>query len=382
MRKGTACLSVILSLSCGVSAYARPVYDSAAPIAYLIDLSSGAVLYDKQSTKRIAPASMTKMLSAYVIFDKISKKQLRLDQNYSISAESWKKWQGVGSTMFLAPQKPVSISNLLHGMLTLSGNDAAISLAEGVAGTEAKFVDQMNGMAKNLGMKDSVFATANGWPDGGKTLTTARDLALLATLTIENHPLLYKDYYGQREFRWGNVTQPDRNPILDFIPGADGLKTGHTDDAGYCFTGSAEQNGRRLIMVVAGLPSFAARISESRKLMAWGFSAWESKPVYKPGAVIVHTRVKSGEENRVDLIAPYGFSVTMPKGETIGYTLKIHNPATITAPITKGQKLAELVAKLSDGSEQHVPLFAAQSVAKAGFLRNSWNGLKDMLGLA
>src|SRR5215510_1998757 len=272
------------------TAATAPTFDTPAKYAFLIDLSSGAVLYDKNADARMPPASMAKMMTTDVAFEMIDKGQLQLNKMCTVRPETWQKWHGpaAGSTMFLSPNEQVSVENLLKGIVTLSGNDASVVLAECIAGTEQAFTDQMNALAKRIGLTNSHFGTANGWPDNGVTYVSARDLATLARYEIENHYALYKKFYSQPSFTWGktmgagqDITQQNRNPILGVVPGADGLKTGHTDEAGYGFTGSADQNGRRLIMVVAGLPSWNARVEESVKLMSWGFAAWQSKPLYK-----------------------------------------------------------------------------------------------------
>ena len=370
----------IASLAVTSASVAQAPYQSRAPIAYMVDMSSGAVLYDRDSRKPIPPASMTKMMTAYVAFDMIKRGQLKLDQNFTVTPEIWKRWNNVGSTMFLAAGSKVSVENLLHGTITVSGNDAAITLAAGISGSEAAFVARMNAMAKSLGMKDSHFGTANGWPDEGRTLTTARDLALLGTRTVNDFPELYRKFYGQTEFRWSNVTQADRNPILGKIAGADGLKTGHTDEAGYCFTGTAEQNGRRIMMVVAGLDSYNGRISESTNFMNWGFGAWANKPLFKMGAVIGTAPVQLGTASSLSLTAPRALAVTLPAGKKMSYRVFLRYNGPIKAPLRKGDIVADLVVKLSDGSEQITPLIANYAVAKAGFFGRAWNGLKSVFG--
>ncbi|WP_193378890.1 D-alanyl-D-alanine carboxypeptidase family protein, partial [Sphingobium sp. ba1] len=271
---------------------AAPPYTSEAPIAYMKDLSSGAVLFNKGGQTRMPPASMAKMMTAHVAFRLIQRGELKLDTMFTVRPETWKQWHGpqAGSTMFLSAGEQVSVENLLHGIVTLSGNDACVVLAEGIAGTEQAFVAQMNEEAKRLGLKNSHFGTSNGWPDEGVTYVTAEDLASLAQATIEETPDLYKRFYAARSFTWGktmggaDISQGNRNPILGKIAGADGLKTGHTQEAGYGFTGSAEQDGRRLVMVVAGLTSFNGRIGESVRFMDWGFKAWKAQPLFKKGA--------------------------------------------------------------------------------------------------
>ena len=372
-------LALVFALSASALS-ARPHYESAAPIAYLIDMSSGAVLFDKGSRQRIPPASMTKMMTTYVVFGLIQNGKLDPKQQFTVRAETWKKWNNAGSTMFLKPGEKVSVADLLHGVVTLSGNDAAIVLAEGIAGSEAAFVSRMNATAKRLGMTDSKFGTANGWPDEGRTLTTAHDLALLGARTVHDFPQLYGQYYGFRSFRWNGIGQPNRNPILGRIAGADGIKTGHTDEAGYCFTGTAKQNGRRLMMVVAGLPSMTARAEESLKLLRWGFAAWRAKPLYKARSVVATLPVQLGTESRVAVIAPRALALALPAKDAPRYKLTVRYTGPVKAPVKKGAELAHLVAKFDDGSEQVMPLIAARSVGEAGFFGRALNGLKSLVG--
>jgi serine-type D-Ala-D-Ala carboxypeptidase (penicillin-binding protein 5/6) len=362
------------------AAQAKPTYESTAPIAYMVDLSSGAILFDKGSTQQIPPASMAKMLTTYVVMDKVKKGELQLSQKFTVKPEIWAKWNNQGSTMFLASGEQVSIENLLHGLVTLSGNDAAAVLADGISGSEEAFVTEMNKTAKKLGMKNSRFGTANGWPDEGRTLVTARDLALLARRTIEDFPELYAKFYGKKEFRWGGITQPDRNPLLGKVAGADGLKTGHTEEAGYCFTGTAVQNGRRLLMVVAGIDSYNSRITESTNFMNWGFKAWASKPIFKKGAAIATVPVQLGSETSLSLTAPRNMAVTMPADKATGYKVFVRYKGPVKAPIAKGDEVASLVVKLADGSEQISPLYAQSAVAEAGFFGRVWNGAKSIFG--
>ena len=368
-------------LPLAASAVARPPYETAAPIAYMVDMASGAVLIDKQSRQKIPPASMAKIMTAYVAFDLIDRGRLNPDTKFTVSPETWKAWNNKGSTMFLKPGEQGRVADLLHGVVTLSGNDAAIALAEGIAGSEAAFVARMNMTAKKLGMKDSRFGTANGWPDNGRTSTTAHDLALLGSRTIQDFPVLYRQYYGRSEFRWNNVTQRNRNPILGKIAGADGVKTGHTDQAGYCFTGTAEQKGRRIMLVVAGLPSMAARTDESIRMMRWGFEAWRAQPLFRANRIVAHIPVQLGKETRIDAVAPRNLALALPAKQTTRYKLVVRYYGPVRAPIKKGTEVAQLVAKFSDGSEQVMPLIAARSVAATGFFGRTLNGFKLLVGL-
>ena len=368
-----------------------PPFETPAKVAYLIDLSSGAVLLSKNADVRMPPASMAKMMTTNVAFELIKKGDLKLDKMCTVRPETWQKWHGpqAGSTMFLSPNEQVSVENLLHGIITLSGNDASVVLAECIAGTEEAFTNIMNDNARRLGLTNSHFGTANGWPDEGRTFVSAHDLATLARAEVEGYPDLYRKFYSQTQFTWGktlgsgsDITQANRNPLLGRVPGADGLKTGHTDEAGYGFTGSAEQNGRRLIMVVAGLDSFNQRIEESVRLMQWGFNAWQSKPLFKAGTNVGSAKVQLGSSSEVPLVAPRDLAVTVPAGilSKVG-AVKIRYAGPVKAPIAKGQHVADLVVSMPDG-EQVMPLVAGEAVGQAGFFGRVWIGLKQLLGMA
>ena len=263
----------------GVAAERQP-YTTQAPIAMLKDLDSGEVLYSRGADKRFAPASMAKVMAAYVVLDLIKRGELTRDTRFTVDEATWKRWsgRGGGSTMFLRPGEKISVDDLLKGLITVSGNDAAAALAVGIDGSEAAFVKRMNDVAARLGMKSSNFGTPNGWPDGGVTKVSAADLITLADRLIRDHPGDYARYFALAKLQHGTspegkpIVQANRNPILGRFVGADGLKTGHTSEAGYCFLGSAKRDGRRLIMVVAGLPSAAARRDEAERLMSWGFA--------------------------------------------------------------------------------------------------------------
>jgi D-alanyl-D-alanine carboxypeptidase (penicillin-binding protein 5/6) len=379
-----------LTLSTAAPAKAPP-FETPAKVAYLIDLSSGAVLLSKDADRRMPPASMAKMMTTNVAFELIKKGDLKLDKMCTVRPETWQKWHGpqAGSTMFLSPGEQVSVENLLHGIITLSGNDASVVLAECIAGTEEAFTNVMNDNAKRLGLTNSNFGTANGWPDEGRTYVSAHDLATLARAEIENYPDLYKKFYSQTQFTWGktlgsgaDITQANRNPLLGRVQGADGLKTGHTEEAGYGFTGSAEQNGRRLVMVVAGLDTYNQRIEESVRLMQWGFNAWQTKPLFKSGANIGSAQVQLGSSSQVSLVAPRDLAVTIPAG-VLSKTgaIKIRYQGPVQAPIAKGQHIADLVVSMPDG-EQVMPLVAGEEVGKAGFFGRAWIGLKQLFGMA
>jgi serine-type D-Ala-D-Ala carboxypeptidase (penicillin-binding protein 5/6) len=371
---------------------AAPQFDTPAKFAYLVDLNSGAVLFAKDPDGRMPPASMAKMMTTEVAFELIDKGQLSPQKMCTVRPETWQKWHGpqAGSTMFLSANEQVSVENLLKGIVTLSGNDASVVLAECIAGTEQAFTQQMNDYGKRIGLTNSHFGTANGWPDNGVTYVTAHDLATLARWEIEHHYKLYKQFYSLPSFTWGktlgsnqDITQQNRNPILGHVAGADGLKTGHTDEAGYGFTGSAEQNGRRLIEVVAGLPSWNARVQESTRLIEWGFNAWSAKPLFQQGAKVGTAKVQLGSSAEVSLVAPRNLAVTVPAGLSSGsIQTRIRYNGPLVAPIKKGQEVAQLVVTTGDTPPQVVALVAGEDVGRAGFFGRAWLGLKQLFGMA
>lgn len=373
-------LIAMLATSAPVFAQA-PTFNTPAAYAYMRDMSNGAVLYAKDADTRMPPASMGKMMSVYVAFQMIKRGEAKLDQKIMVRPETWTKWHSQGSTMFLSPGEQVSVENLLHGIVTLSGNDACVVLAEGLGGTEENYVAMMNRSAQKLGMKGSHFANTNGWPDPAE-FVTARDLATVAEATIRDFPDLYKKFYATESFTWGKtlgkgeaITQPNRNPLLGKVAGADGLKTGHTEEAGYGFTGSAVQNGRRLVMVVAGLSSFNERIGASVDFMNWGFAAWQSVPVLKAGQSSGMVKIAGGAEPEVAAIAPRDLFVTIPRGMASERKSRVVPLAKLEAPVKKGQKVADLVVSVQGLPDTRLPLVAATAVEEAGPLRQFWNWL-------
>ncbi len=366
-----------------------PPFDTPAQVAFMIDLASGATLYAKDADRRIPPASMAKMMTTHIAFNLIKQGKLKLDQICQVRPETWQQWHGpaAGSTMFLSPGEQVKVEDLLDGIVTLSGNDASVVLAECIAGTEPAFASLMNEEARRLGMANSNFGNSNGWPDEGVTYTTARDLATLARATIETTPDLYKRFYTKVSFTWGKtlggnqpITQANRNPLLGRVQGADGLKTGHTEEAGYGFTGSAEQGGRRLIMVVAGLGSFNQRIEESVKFMDWGFRAWKSQPLYAKGRKVGEAQVQLGVSSTVGLVAPRNLAVTLPAGAAANIRVKFAYNGPIKAPIKQGQHIADLIVSTPDTPPQSMPLVAETAVDEAGFFGRIWAGIASLFG--
>jgi D-alanyl-D-alanine carboxypeptidase (penicillin-binding protein 5/6) len=363
----------LLSVSSGALAQQMPVFTTPAPYAYMKDLSNGAVLFAKGENTQMPPASMAKMMSVYVAFDMLKRGDAKLTQKIHVRPETWKKWHSQGSTMFLSVDEDVTVQDLLHGIVTLSGNDACVVLAEGLAGTEEQYVALMNAMAKKIGLTGSHFANTNGWPDPSEHVTP-RDLATIAERTIDDFPGLYKMFYPVQQFTWGKtlgagdaIVQANRNPLLGKVNGADGLKTGHTEEAGYGFTGSAVQDGRRLVMVIAGLSSFNERISQSVAFMEWGFRAWTQQLIAPAGKVLDRAPVWMGSADTVGLMGPIDLKVTVPRGFGGQRVVKIAYDGPIKAPIKRGQVIGTLIVSVPGMPVTRTPLVAAEDVETAGF---------------
>jgi D-alanyl-D-alanine carboxypeptidase (penicillin-binding protein 5/6) len=379
--------ATLLTMPAGAAA---PPFETAATTAIMVDLSSGAVLYAKDADRRMPPASMAKMMAAHVVFDLLKRRELNPERMCTVRPETWRRWHGpaAGSTMFLSPNEQVSVRNLLRGIVALSGNDATVVLAECISGTEAAFVQLMNRQSRAMGLTNSHWGNPVGWPDGGATYTTARDLAMLAAATIRDHPQLYREYYGLRNFTWGRtlggnqpIRQDNRNPLLGRVAGADGLKTGHTQEAGYGFTGSADRGGRRIVLVVAGLTSFNQRIDESVRFMEWGFNAWQSRPLLRQGQRIGEALVQGAGVASVGLVAPRNIAVTYPAGLGQNLRARIVYQGPVRAPIAQGQHIADLVVTTGDMPPQTMPLVAEAGVDEAGFFGRVWYGLKGLFGM-
>lgn len=366
----------------------RPLYVTQAPIVMLKDLDSGAILFSRGAEKRFAPASMAKVMTAYVVLDLIRKGELSRDKQFTVDEVTWKKWNGStgGSTMFLRPREKVSVDELLKGLITVSGNDAAAVLAVGIDGSEEAFVKRMNVVATHIGMSSSKFGTPNGWPDGGVTKVSAADLITLADRLIRDHPEGYARYFSIPRLQHGTspdgkpIVQPNRNPILGRFAGADGLKTGHTAEAGYCFLGSAKRGGRRLIMVVAGMSSEKARRDEAERLMSWGFEQWEGRELVPAGASVGRIDVGKGAKPVVATETGMAVRMTVPKGYAGGYRAVMRARAPLAAPVVRGTPIADLVITPDGLPPQTTPLLAAADVGEGGWWARARTGFYRLTG--
>lgn len=356
---------------------AAPAVPSAedAPIALLVDLSSGQTLFEREADRRFMPASITKAMTTYVAFERMAQGKLFPQQVTAMRPETFKRWHGVGSTMYLAENAPVTIAALLHGVTTVSANDGAVVLAEAALGSLDAWVAEMNRTARALGMRDSHFGTANGWMDEGRTFTTARDLVTLASAMLQRYPMLYRQYVGAQTMSYNGIAQRNHDPITGVVPGADGIKSGFTNQAGYGFLGSAQRGGRRLVMVVAGSPTGRQRNEAARAFMEWGFQAFESKILFPMGMRLATVKVQNGGLRHVDAVAPRPIRLALPRGARPEVTLKVRYEGPVRAPITQGQRIAELAIFFDGRQVSALPLVAKHSVASASQLQRVFNGI-------
>ena len=353
-----------------------PAEVDAARVALLVDLSAGQTLYARDADKRFLPASMTKAMSALIAFDLIKAGKLREDALFSVRPETAARWAGKGTTLSLRPNEQVRVGDLLMGLTTVSANDAAVALAEGALGSEAAWLAAMNARAKALGMSGSHFATPSGFPDRGQTYVTARDLVRLANALIGEHPQLYRRYFGHAAMDWRGARLTSHDPFAGgVLPGADGIKTGHTFEAGFNFLGAVERGGRRLVLVVGGIWSEPQRAQASKALAEWGYSAWDSRPLGDAGMVVGQARVQQGAARRVPLALMRKFSLAVPKGTNPAVTTRIVYTGPLQAPIPKGALVAGLEVQIAGQPVHYLPLVAAQEVGKAGPFDRLVNGL-------
>ena len=336
--------------------------------AYLIDADTGVVLFEKNASQKMHPASMSKLMTAYLIFEALKKGQYTLDTEFPVSENAWQKGGAKtgGSTMFLNPHQQVKIRDLLRGIIVQSGNDACIVVAEGMAGSEDAFAQMMNAKAKKLGLKNSSFRNATGLPHPDH-LMSAEDLAILARHLINDFPEYYS-IYSEKEFTYNNIKQQNRNPLLSQIPGADGLKTGHTSESGYGLTGSVKTlDGRRLIMVVNGLKTMAERAQESKNVMGWGISNFENVTILSPEKPIVNVPVWLGDDLSVSAVPQTRLVTTVPKWDLPKIDSVVRFDSPIKAPVKAGQVLGEITTSLPGGTQVKTPLIAQKDVSKLGY---------------
>jgi D-alanyl-D-alanine carboxypeptidase (penicillin-binding protein 5/6) len=336
-----------------------------ARFACLIDAQTGAVLLAKDAEKPMAPSSMAKMMTVYLLFEDLASGKLKMDTRFSVSERAYAITRGThSSTMFLERTDNPTIGELVQGIIVVSGNDASVAVAEGMAGSEENFAERMNKRAKEIGLTGSVFKNSSGWPAEGQ-MVTARDLAVLAMRTIRDFPQYYH-YYAQREFVFNGKTQPNRNLELKNVPGVDGLKTGHTEEGGFGQTTSAIRDGRRLILVLNGMNSMAERAQETGRLIEWGFRESSNTTVLQAGDTVAEAPVWLGAQDKVPLIIPHPVMVTTTVGQNAQTRIIARFDGPIAAPIAKGTPIGAAVVTMPDGRVIEYPLQAGATVERAG----------------
>ena len=339
----------------------------------LVDHQTGAVLATHNPDKKMPPSSMSKLMTTYMVFDALKSGRLSLTDEFRVSARAWKQGGAAsgGSTMFLNPGKLVKVEDLLRGVIVQSGNDACIVLAEGLAGSEAAFAEEMNARAKTLGLTNSYFVNATGLPDENHYMTS-RDLAILARRIIDDFQEYYP-LYSERYFTFNNITQGNRNPLLYRLgSGGDGLKTGYTEAAGYGLTGSAVRNGRRLISVANGMKSIRDRDEESSKLIDWGFREFTNRSLFEAGEVISEAEVWLGQESTVPLSIASDVTITIPRVAARSFKAKVVYEGPVLAPIKGGDAIGKVVITAKDMDAIEVPVVATQSIGRLGFIGRLW----------
>ena len=340
--------------------------------AYLLaDFPSGRLLVKQNENQRVEPASLTKLMTAYLTFTALKQGRLKMEQILPVSVRAWK---AEGSRMFIEPNKPVAVKDLILGMIVQSGNDACIALAEGVAGSEEVFAQMMNQQAAKLGMKDTHYMNATGLPNQ-QHYTTAHDLALLAAAIIRDFPEYYK-FYSVKEFRYNNITQPNRNRLLWLDPSVDGMKTGHTESAGFCLITSAKRDPMRLISVVLGTSSDNVRATESQKLLNYGFQFYQSNRVYTKGQTVSTLPVWKGREKTLKAGVGEELVLTLPKGYYSRVKATITSRQPLLAPISAGQTVGALQLSLDGKTLAEYPLVALENVPVANIFGRAWDTVK------
>ena len=372
-------LSVLALSSFVVVVATAEVIDTKAREAILIDPSTGTVILNKNADEQMPPASMSKLMTAYLLFESINDGRVSLDDKFRVSENAWRKGGAASgsSTMFLPPKSEVRVEDLIRGIIVQSGNDACIVVAESLAGSEEAFARRMTDKAQELGMTGSNFMNATGWPHS-EHRTTARDLATLSTRIIQDFPELFS-FYSEREFTYNGIRQSNRNPLIYGYAGADGMKTGHTSEAGYGLTGTAKQGDRRLIVVVNGLKSSKDRASESARILDWGFREFNNYSLFKAGDTVEIAPVWLGTKPTVALKIDRDVHLTMSRKSRRAMKVTVKYQSPISAPITAGQSVGTLTIEAPDFETIEVPLLAATDSQQLGMVGRLGAALEFLL---
>lgn len=357
---------------------AQATFDTQAKFAILMDQESGTIIFQKNADLPLEPASMAKLMTIAVVFHEIRDGRVGMGDEFFVSEHAWRTGgaRSGGSTMFAELNSKISVENLVRSVIIQSGNDAAIVLAEGIAGSEASFAAMMNELAAEIGLTDSNFTNSTGLPDPAM-YSTARDLADLGRYLIREFPEYYH-YFSEPEMEWNGIKQPNRNSLVELGIGVDGLKTGHTEAAGYGSVISTDDGGRRLVAVVHGLTSMAQRTEEGRKLITWGARAFERVAAYPDGAIVAYANVYGGVSPSVGLVGDGEVSLYLPRGSRKCLSAQVSYTGPLMPPVTKGDKVAELRVFCDDQLVQTAPLYAAELVPEGDIMRKATDALKQL----
>jgi D-alanyl-D-alanine carboxypeptidase (penicillin-binding protein 5/6) len=355
-------------------------FDGDAPTAILMEATSGSILFEKNADELRAPSSMMKLMTAEVVFHAVKQGDIKLSDEYRISENAWRRGGAPagGSTMFAALNSKVSIDDLLHGAIIQSGNDSCIALAEGMAGNERIFAaEMMTKRARELGLTQSTFANSNGLPDPGNKMTV-RELANLARHIILDYPEFYK-LFGEKEFTWNKIRQQNRNPLLNSMEGADGLKTGYTKEGGYGMVGSVVQNGTRLIVVVNGLEDPDDRATEAKKMLEWGYRNFETRVLFAAQQTLGYAKVFGGESRSVKLSSPEPLKVMVQKNGNDKLIARVMYNGPVRAPVEAGQKIGVIRVWRGANIAMEAPVFAAESIGTGSTIRKAIDGASELV---
>ncbi len=373
-------IALVLAACCAAASAQTPQPPEVAARQYLlIDLNSNQVLAEREADAHADPASLTKLMTAYLVFNAIRDKKLMLEQTLPVSVRAWNERKAGGSLMFVDTTMTPKVSELLRGLIVQSGNDAAIVLAEGVAGSMESFVDMMNRQAQAWGLKNTRFKNVAGLTEGGH-FSSARDVALMAAHIINDHPDFYP-IYAIRQYTYNNIKQDNRNMLLGRDASVDGMKTGFTEAAGYCLVASAARDTpagkRRLLSVVMGTASREARAAESQKLLNWGWAAWDDVRLFEAGKAVVTVEVWKGEKPEVRLGAPGALYVTVPKGEGDKLKITVERTDPLLAPLAAAQRVGSIrIATAGGTAVATVPLVVLDAVPLAGLFGRAWDAVR------
>lgn len=376
--------AAVLAIACvvtlaGLLPAEAQLFETRAKEAFLMDGQTGTVLFSKNADELVPPASLAKLMTIEVVFHAIKSGRLSLDDMFEVSENAWREGGAAsgGSTMFAKVHSTIPLEDLIQGIIVQSANDACITIAEGMAGSEANFARLMTERARQLGLTKSTFDNSTGLPDP-KTRVTMRELVLLARHIHDAYPALYH-YFAEPSFTWNKIRQRNRNPLLDLGIGVDGLKTGHTDAAGYGIVASMEQGGRRLYLAMSGMSSARERAEESRKMLEWGMRAFEKRPLFADGAVVGDASVYGGETSSLPLKAKGPVDIFVPVGNPDGLKARIVYHWPIMAPVEEGTQIGDLKVFIGDTLSQETPLYAAETVEKGPLYKRALDALQELM---